>query len=38
MNEMMGGMWSTGVVWLLIVALLMLAVAALVKYLIGGRR
>lgn len=40
--EMMGGgmMWAMGLVWLLVVLLLLLGVAALVKYLFfsGGRR
>jgi hypothetical protein len=35
MSTMMGGM---ALVWLLIVILLALGIAALVKYLLGGRR
>lgn len=38
MNDMMGGgmMWGMGLIWLLAVVVLVLAIAALVKYL--GRR
>jgi hypothetical protein len=39
MDHMMGGgmMWGMGLVWLLVVIALGLAIAALVKYLFGGR-
>ena len=35
MNDMMGGgmMWGMGLIWLLVLVLLALAIAALVKYL-----
>jgi uncharacterized membrane protein len=35
MNDMMGGgmMWGMGLLWLLVLALLVLAIAALFKYL-----
>jgi hypothetical protein len=33
MNDMMGiGMWGMGLVWLLVLVLLILAIAALIKY------
>jgi hypothetical protein len=32
-NMMDGGMWGMGVTWLIVVILLVLAIAALVKYL-----
>ena len=35
---MPGMMWAMGLLWLLAVIALALAVAALVKYLFGGRR
>ena len=40
MMEGIGGMmmWGMGLVWLLVVVLLVLAIAALIKYLFGGRR
>jgi len=40
MEDMMGSamMWGMGVVWLLIVILLVLGIAALVKYLFFGRK
>ena len=40
MHDIMGGgmMWGMGLVWLLLVIVLVLAAAALVKYLYGGRR
>jgi hypothetical protein len=31
--EMMGGMWTVGLVWLLVVLVLILGIAALIKYL-----
>jgi hypothetical protein len=38
MHDMMGGgMWAMGIVWLLVVLVLVLAVAALVKYLFFSR-
>lgn len=41
MSGMMDGMgslmWGMGLVWLLVSALLVLGIAALVKYLLGGR-
>jgi hypothetical protein len=38
MHDMMGGMmWGAGLVWLLIVVILVLGIAALVKYLRAGR-
>lgn len=40
MDGMMGGGWmmlGMGVIWLLVVVLLVLGVAALVKYLVSGR-
>jgi hypothetical protein len=40
MDEMMGGGWmmlGMGVIWLLVVVLLLLGVAALAKYLFFGR-
>ncbi len=39
MHEMMGGgmMWGIGLVWLLLIVLLVLGIAALVKYLRSGR-
>jgi len=38
MDGMGGMMWGMGLVWLLVVVLLVLAIAALIKYLFGGRR
>lgn len=41
MDGMMGGgamMWGMGLVWLLVIVLLVLGVAALVKYLFFGDR
>jgi hypothetical protein len=38
MDGMGGMMWGMGLVWLLVVLLLVLGVAALVKYLFGGKR
>lgn len=40
MDGMSGGMmWGMGLVWLLVIAVLVLAAAALIKYLFaGGRR
>jgi tellurite resistance protein TehA-like permease len=39
MNDMMPGMmWGMGLVWLLVVIVLILAAAALIKYLRTGRR
>jgi hypothetical protein len=42
MRDMMDGtagmMWGMGLIWLLVVLLLVLGVAALVKYLLGGKR
>lgn len=41
MHDMMGGgamMWGMGLLWLLLLVLLALGIAALVKYLFGGRR
>jgi hypothetical protein len=35
MQEMMGGMWVPGLIGLLVTVLLVLAVAALIKYLIN---
>lgn len=38
MMDGMGGMtWAMGIVWLLIAVLLVLGIAALIKYLFGGR-
>lgn len=39
MHDMMGGgmMWGMGLLWLLVLIVLVLAAAALVKYLFGGR-
>jgi hypothetical protein len=39
MDHMMGGgmMWGMGLLWLLAVIVLILAIAALVKYLFSGR-
>lgn len=31
-------MWGMGLVWLLVIVLLVLGIAALVKYLFGGKR
>jgi hypothetical protein len=33
MNDMMGMMWGMGLVWLLVIVVLVLAAAALLKYL-----
>jgi len=33
-----GMMWGMGLIWLLVVVLLVLGIAALIKYLFGGRR
>lgn len=33
MNDMSGMIWSMGLVWLIVIVVLVLAVAALVKYL-----
>jgi len=33
MNDMMGGMWGMGLVWLLVLLFLILVIAALIKYL-----
>ena len=40
MMEGMGGMmmWGMGLVWLLVIVLLVLGIAALVKYLFGAKR
>ena len=38
MNMSGGVMWGMGLVWLLVVIALILAIAALVKYLFGGKR
>lgn len=40
MDQMMSGgmMWGMGLVWVLVVIVLILAAAALVKYLLSGRR
>ena len=40
MNEMMGGgmMWGMGLLWILAIVVLILAIAALVKYLFFSRR
>lgn len=39
MNDMMPGMmWGMGLVWLLVVIVLILAAAALIKYLRTGRK
>jgi hypothetical protein len=32
-GEMLGGMWGVGLVWLLVVVVLILGIAALIKYL-----
>jgi uncharacterized membrane protein len=39
MDQMMGGgmMWGMGLLWLLTVIVLVLAIAALIKYLFSGR-
>lgn len=33
-----GMIWDMGLIWLLVVVLLVLGIAALIKYLMGGRR
>lgn len=33
-----GMIWGMGLIWLLVVVLLVLGIAALIKYLFGGRR
>ena len=33
-----GMMWGMGLIWLLVVVLLVLGIAALIKYLFGSRR
>ena len=39
MSDMMDGMtWGMGLIWLLVAVLLVLGIAALVKYLFGGKR
>lgn len=41
MHDMMGGgaiMWGMGLLWLLLLVLLVLGIAALIKYLFGGSR
>lgn len=40
MMDGMGGMmmWGMGLVWLLVIVLLVLSIAALFKYLFGGKR
>lgn len=41
MHDMMGGgaiMWGMGLLWLLLFVLLVLGIAALIKYLFGGSR
>jgi len=39
MMDCMGGMmWGMGLVWLLVIVVLVLGVAALIKYLFGGKR
>lgn len=40
MHDVMGGvmMWGMGLLWLLLLVLLVLGIAALIKYLFGGRR
>lgn len=39
MMDAMGGMiWGMGLFWLLVLVLLVLGIAALVKYIFGGRR
>lgn len=40
MMDGMGGMmmWGMGLLWLLVIVLLILGIAALVKYLFGGSR
>ncbi|MEQ8441297.1 MAG: hypothetical protein RKK11_05025 [Alphaproteobacteria bacterium] len=40
MMDAMGGtmMWGMGLVWLLVIVLLVLGIAALIKYLFGGKR
>ena len=40
MDQMMGGgmMWGMGLLWLLVLTVLLLAIAALVKYLFFGRK
>lgn len=38
MNGMAGMGWGMGVLWLLLVILLVLGIAALVKYLFSGRK
>ncbi len=39
-SDMMGGgmMWAMGIVWLLVIVLLVLSIAALVKYVFPGNR
>jgi hypothetical protein len=40
MGDMMGGgmMWGMGLLWLLLLVLVVLGIAALAKYIFGGRR
>jgi hypothetical protein len=39
MNDMIPGMmWAMGFIWLLVIIVLMLGAAALVKYLVSGRK
>ena len=41
MHDMMGGggmMWGMGLLWILLLVLLVLGIAALIKYLFGGSR
>jgi len=41
MHDIMGGgamMWGMGLLWLLLLVLLVLGIAALIKYLFGGSR
>ena len=38
MSHMMGGMFAMGIIGILLVIFLILGIAALIKYLFGGRR
>jgi hypothetical protein len=36
MMDSMGGMWAMGIFWLLVLIVLVLTIAALIKYLMSG--
>jgi hypothetical protein len=38
MNEMLGMGWGMALIWLLLIALLVLGIVALVKYISSGRK